>query len=86
MNFEFDINKSKSNKIKHGIDFVEAQEIWEDSNLIEFPAKTIDEIRFIVIGKINETHWTGIITYREANIRIISVRRSRPEETEIYES
>ncbi len=86
MNFEFDINKSKSNKIKHGIDFVEAQEIWEDSNLIEFPAKTIDEIRFIVIGKINETHWTSIITYREANIRIISVRRSRPEETEIYES
>ena len=86
MNFEFDINKSKSNKIKHGIDFVEAQEIWEDSNLIEFPAKTIDEIRFIVIGKINETHWTSIITYREANIRIISVRRSRTEEIEIYES
>jgi len=54
MNFEFDINKSKSNKIKHGIDFVEAQEIWEDSNLIEFSAKTIDENRFIVIGKINE--------------------------------
>ncbi len=86
MNFEFDIKKSKSNKIKHEIDFVEAQEIWEDSNLIEFPAKTIDEIRFIVIGKINETHWAGIITYRGANIRIISIRRSRTEEIEIYES
>ena len=86
MNFEFNISKSKSNKAKHSIDFVESQELWEDSNLIEFPAKTIDEIRFIVIGKINETHWTVIITYREANIRIISVRRSRTEEIEIYES
>ena len=86
MIFEFNINKSKSNKVKHAIDFVEAQKIWEDSNLIEFPAKTIDEIRFIVIGKIKENHWTGIITYRRGNIRIISVRRSRLEEIKIYES
>ena len=86
MRFEFDINKSKSNKIKHGIDFVEAQELWEDSNIIEFPAKTVDENRHIVIGKINKTYWTGIITFREKNIRIISVRRSRLEEIKIYES
>ncbi len=86
MNFEFNINKSKSNKAKHEIDFVEAQELWEDSNLVEIPAKTIDEIRFIIIGKINGKHWSGIITYREGNIRIISVRRSRLEEIKIYES
>ena len=86
MKFEFDINKSKSNKIKHEIDFVEAQELWEDSNLIEILAKTTDEIRLIVIGKIKKKHWTSIVTYRGENIRIISVRRSRLEEIKIYES
>ncbi len=86
MKFEFNINKSKSNKVKHKIDFVEAQELWEDPNLIEIPAKTTDEIRLIVIGKIKKKHWTSIVTYREENIRIISVRRSRLEEIKIYES
>ena len=86
MNFEFDINKSKSNKIKHGIDFIEAQELWNDPDLIEIPARSIDEARFMIIGRIKEKHWSGIMTYRQDNIRIISVRRSRPEEIEIYES
>ncbi len=86
MNFEFDINKSKSNKKKHNINFVEAQALWDDSDLIEIPTKNIDELRVIIIGKINGKHWSGIITYRETNIRIISVRRSRKEEIKIYES
>ena len=86
MNFEFDINKSKSNKIKHDIDFIEAQKLWDDPDLIEIPTKNIDELRLIIIGKIKGKHWSGIITYRESNIRIISVRRSRIEEVKIYES
>ena len=86
INFEFDINKSKSNKKKHGIDFIEAQLLWYDPDLIEIPAKTIDEERFLVIGKIKNKFWSGIITYRKENIRIISVRKSRKEEVEIYES
>ena len=86
MSFEFDKNKSKSNKEKHGLDFIEAQELWDDPDLIEIPTKNIDELRLIVIGKIKGKHWSGIITYRESNIRIISVRRSRIEEVKIYES
>ncbi len=86
MNFEFDKNKSKSNKEKHNIDFFEAQELWDDPDLIEIPTKNIDELRLIIIGKIKGKHWSGIITYRESNIRIISVRRSRIEEVKIYES
>ena len=86
MSFEFDQKKSDTNKIKHGIDFVEAQELWNDSDLLEIPAKIIDESRFLLIGKIGEKHWTGIITYRNDNIRIISVRRARNEEIELYES
>ena len=85
MNFEFDVNKSKRNKKKHKIDFIEAQLLWEDPDLIEIPIKTKDEPRYLIIGKISEKHWSGIITYRGETIRIISVRRSRKEEVTIYE-
>jgi uncharacterized DUF497 family protein len=86
MEFEFDSHKSEENKKRHGMDFDEAQMLWDDPDRIEVPARTIDEPRFIVIGKIADNHWSGIITYRGEKIRIISVRRSRREEVEIYES
>lgn len=86
MEFEFDKRKSQSNQKKHGIDFVEAQNLWEDPDRIEIPLKTTDESRFIVIGKISDKHWSSIITYRKEKVRIISARRSRTEEIEIYES
>jgi len=86
MKFEFDPSKSKNNKKKHGIDFIEAQVLWKDPDLLEIPARTTDEQRFLVIGKIAVKHWSGVITYRSENIRIISVRRARDEEIEIYES
>ena len=83
--FEFDERKSNSNRRKHGIDFVEAQALWKDPYLIEIPAVTSDEERFLVIGKIEGKHWSAVITPRDGNIRIISVRRSRVEEVTIYE-
>ncbi|MBU1171204.1 MAG: BrnT family toxin [Proteobacteria bacterium] len=86
MKFEYNPEKSKTNKHKHGIDFMEAQALWDDPDLLEIPAKTTDEQRFLVIGKIEEKHWAGIITYRVGNTRIISVRRARIEEIAIYES
>ena len=86
MDFEFNINKSKRNKVKHEINFIEAQKLWKDLDLIEIPIKTTDEPRYLVIGQISGKHWSGIITYRGDNIRIISVRRSRKEEVRLYES
>lgn len=86
MEFEFDLRKSATNKRKHGIDFVDAQELWDDPGLIEIPARTEDEPRFLVIGRIAEKHWSGVVTYRHERIRIIAVRRSRKVEVEIYES
>jgi uncharacterized DUF497 family protein len=85
MEFECDTDKSKNNARKHGIDFEEAQRLWDDPDLMEIPARTDDEPRYIVIGVINNAHWSGIITYRNSKIRIISVRRSRDEEVVIYE-
>jgi uncharacterized DUF497 family protein len=84
--FEFDDSKSKSNLQKHGIDFIAAQALWEDSNLLEIPAKTLDEPRFLAIGIIDQKHWSAVITYRNGKIRLISVRRSRDEEVTLYES
>lgn len=86
MEFEFDQRKSRSNKKKHGIDFVEAQTLWEDPDLIKIPARTTDEPRFLVVGRIGGLHWSGIMANREDRIRIISVRRSRKEEIALYES
>ena len=85
MRFDFDADKSASNKQKHGIDFIEAQVLWDDPDYIEVPARTEDEPRFLVIGKIGDRHWSGVITYRTDTVRIISVRRSRKEEVDIYE-
>jgi len=86
MPFEYDLSKSKSNYEKHGIDFDEAQILWTDEERLEIPAKTLDEPRYLVIGKIIDKHWSAVITYRGQNVRIISVRRSRNEEIELYES
>jgi uncharacterized DUF497 family protein len=84
--FEYDPNKSQINQQKHGINFLEAQQLWQDDDLLEIMAKSETESRFLVIGKLNEKHWTAVITYRLDNIRIISVRRSRPNEVIWYES
>ncbi|MEK6744150.1 MAG: BrnT family toxin [Nitrospirota bacterium] len=86
MQFEFDPRKSDSNKQKHGLDFHEARALWDDPDLIEIPVQTIDEPRYLVIGTIEGKHWSGVITYRGDKVRIISVRRSRKEEVDIYES
>ena len=84
--FEFDGKKSKANHSKHGIDFIEAQQLWDDLNLLEVPARTTDEPRFLIVGKIKGNTWSAVTTYRDEKLRIISVRRSRKEEVELYES
>ena len=84
--FEFDDNKSLANLEKHGIDFVAAQQLWADPDLIEIEARSTDETRALVIGAIEDKIWSAVITYRGEIIRIISVRRSRKAEIEIYES
>jgi len=84
--FEFDTNKSSSNFDKHGINFIDAQELWLDPDLLQVKAKSEDEQRYLVIGTIAEKHWSAVITYRDDTIRIISVRRSRKAEVLLYES
>ena len=84
--FEFDEFKSQSNGAKHGIDFKAAQSLWDDPYLVEIPARTTGEDRFLVIAQMGSQHWSAVITYRQERIRIISVRRSREEEIVLYET
>jgi len=84
--FEFDEQKSTSNLKKHGIDFVTAQELWSDPDLIEIKAKSNSESRYLIVACIAGKHWSAVVTYREDVVRIISVRCSRKSEVQLYES
>lgn len=84
--FEFDPAKSEANRVKHGIDFVAAQALWDDEERIIAPALSAGEQRWMVVGKIEDKLWSAIFTFRDEIIRIISVRRSRPKEGSRYEA
>ena len=84
MNFEFDTSKSKTNLEKHGIDFVAAQQLWEDEDRLEIPARTDDEPRYVLVAALGQKLWSVCFTYRKGRIRLISVRRARQEERELY--
>lgn len=84
--FEYDPEKSETNSENHGIDFETAKLIWDDPDALEIPAKSIQEPRSLIVGKIESKHWSAIITYREEAARIISVRRSRENEVKLYEN
>lgn len=85
MEFEFDPMKSTMNLAKHGIDFVEAQSLWEDEDRLEIPARTEDEPRSVLIAMLGQKLWSAFFTYRSGRIRLISVRRARQEERRLYD-
>ena len=85
MKFEWDAKKSRANKIKHGIDFETAKNIWLDDNCVEIHAPHPVEDRRIIIGKDHNKVWTAIYTTRGNAIRIISVRDARKKEAELYD-
>ena len=87
MKFEYDSNKSRINKEKHGIDFVEAQNLWKDENALIVPANTTDdELRYALISFFNKKCFVAIFTIRESIFRIISVRRCRKNEEKNYDN
>lgn len=86
LKFQYDPRKSLANLKKHGIDFKQAQILWDDPNLLELKARSDDEPRSLIIARLNEHYWSAVVTYRDEEVRIISVRRSRIAEVELYES
>ncbi len=87
MKFEYDEKKSQINKEKHGIDFVEAQKLWQDEEALVIPANIVDnEIRYALISKRLTKCFIAIFTIRDDIYRIISVRRCRKNEEKNYEN
>jgi uncharacterized DUF497 family protein len=85
MEFEFDPKKSEANLEKHEIDFDSAKAIWLDINAVEIPAKSETEIRKMLIAEYDGKVWSAIFTERDNKVRIISVRRARKNEEDLYE-
>ena len=85
MEFEYDPEKSLADKLKHWIDFDEAQELWRDPERAFAPALAGAEPRFVAIGKIGDKVWTAVFPWRGDRVRMISVRRARKNEVERYE-
>ena len=86
MEFEFDSNKSESNKLKHGIDFVEGQRLWRDNRGIEYRVASGGEPRYVLIARYKEKHWAAVYTFRGERIRPISIRRARVKEIALYDN
>ena len=84
MQFEWNDQKNRTNEAKHNIDFNSAKELWNDPGRVEVLAAYPLESRSILIGKIGQKLWAAIFTRRNSTIRIISVRRARTKEAELY--
>ncbi len=84
MEFVYDTAKSEKNFQKHGINFEDASHLWNDPKRVEFIARFANEARHGLVAELNEKLWTAIFTYRNNCIRIISVRRARENEKELY--
>jgi len=85
LEFEYDENKSASNKEKHGIDFKEAKALWSDLNAIRSAVNYVEEPRYLLTAKCNEKLYTAVYTMRDTRIRMISVRRAHGKEVKEYE-
>jgi uncharacterized protein len=82
--FEYDPIKSEANKRKHGINLLEAAALWNDPRALLIGLEYKEEQRFGLIAKLEDKLWIAIFTTRSERIRIISVRRARPDESDRY--
>jgi len=86
MEFEFDPARSEGNRRRHGLDFIGAQALWRDPSLLILLSRDEDgEERSMAIGLLDGAYWVVIFVYRGDTVRIISARRARRLEVEIYE-
>ncbi len=87
MLFEYDPAKSAANLHKHGIDFEDAQAVWDDPYAVDFRLACTEEPRWMVVGYAHAALWSVVVTYRGEDgetVRIISARRAAKKEADIY--
>ena len=76
---------AKELKEKHGIDFETAKALWLDEHRIEIDVPHPVEERSVIIAALQGKVWTAVYTMRSDAVRIISVRRARRKETDLYD-
>jgi uncharacterized DUF497 family protein len=83
MDFECDPIKSASNLERHGIDFVEAQELWSSLHVV-FPSEDTREARQVLVGKFGNLVYIAVFTMRGPTVRLISCHRADRRWERIY--
>ncbi|MEQ8901085.1 MAG: BrnT family toxin [Roseovarius sp.] len=84
-NYQWDENKRRAALQKHGLDFLDAVEVFE-TNYLLLSGRSDIETREIAIGYVNETYLAAVFTMRGETIRIITVRKARRDEREAYDA
>ena len=83
--FEYDPEKSRANKQRHGIDFEETQELWKGPHVIIRAKNVLGENRSAILGVAGRRVYMAIFTGRGEGIRIISCHRADKKWVKIYE-
>lgn len=85
--FEWNEDKRKLNLENHGLDFIDAAQVWTSSKVIQQDnRKDYGEKRFIALGLLNQRIVVIVYALREINkVRLISFRKANEREIKIYE-
>ncbi len=85
MRFEWDADKRRSNIDKHGLDFVDAQKIFDGRPRFDRESPRGDEQRCLSIAMLRDKLVAVVWTVRGTEVvRVISARRARNEEERQY--
>jgi uncharacterized protein len=82
--FGWDEVKRQANIVKHGLDFVDAREIFDGRPMLSAASARDNEERFVTIARLQGRFVTIVWTWREPVRRIFSLRRARDAETRAY--
>ena len=85
MRFEFDPKKSRLNWERHGIDFEDAQALWEEFHVVIAAKPVAAEVRHTLLARINGDCWAAVFTMRGEVVRLISCHRADGRLERIYE-
>ena len=87
MGFQWDLDKSAANEVKHGITFLQAAQIFRGP-VLKRPDNRQDygEQRFIALGAYDGEVLRVVFTERDGDIRLISAWKAGKNDRERYQS
>ena len=86
LEFEYDEEKNSRNRERHGIDFENAQKLWNTDHTLTPAREAAGEIRLFIVGRLEGKLYAAVFTMRGNVIRLISCRRADRRLQQIYET